>query len=445
VSDVNVAVDGIADAPFTADDDQVLQIEIAGCFEPLLVPRRWKGCKGGRGSGKSWFWAGQVVDEMMHTHQRVAAVREFQSSIKDSVKALLEDTIRNLGLSDLFRSTETEIIGPHDSLVIFRGLNSPGTGRSGTASTLKSLEGFTRCWVEEAQVISVRSMELLTPTFRTPGSELWFSWNPNKPTDPVDTFFRENANDPDVISVHVNYSENPWFPESLRDDMERDKRRDPDKYSHIWLGQYLQQSEARVFRNWRIAEFDPPPSGTTILYGADWGFSVDPTVLIRCWLKGERTLYVEQEAYAVGCPIEDTPRLFDQVSGSRLWPIRADSARPETIDFMRRKNFRISPAVKGKDSVEDGIEFLQGMDIIVHPRCVNTIDELSKYCWKSDHLTNEILPVLEDKNNHVIDALRYALEGQRLIPKRLKITPEIMAMAKGQRVRRIITPPPRRW
>jgi phage terminase large subunit len=446
VSDVQFAQTG-APLPIPPDpsDGDVLEIPIAQIFEPLLAPRRWKGTRGGRGSAKSHFWAGKVIEDSLYGHLRVACVREYQSSIKDSVKALLEDKIRDFGLGELYRSTETEIVGPHESLIIFRGLNSPSTGRSGTAASLKSLEGFARCWVEEAQTISYRSLELLTPTFRAPGSELWFSWNPNKPTDPVDVFFRENEGDPDVICVTANYHDNPWFPADLRSDMERDKRRDPDRYSHIWLGQYERQSEARVFRNWRIEEFAPPPRNTQIHLGADWGFSVDPTVLIRCWLRDDRTLYIEEEAYAVGCAIEDTPRLFDTVNGARNWPIRADSARPETIDYMKRRGYKISPAVKGKNSVEEGVEFLRGLDIVVHPRCVHTIDELSRYSWKTDTLSGEILPVLEDANNHVIDALRYSLEGRRLIPQRVKITPEAMAMAKGFRTPRRIIVPAKRW
>jgi phage terminase large subunit len=137
---------------------------------------------------------------------------------------------------------------------------------------------------------------------------------------------------------------------------------------------------------------------------------------VRAYIVG-RTLYVDQEAYAVGCEIDNTPALFDKVPGSRRWTIRADSARPETVSYMQRKGFRIIPAVKGPGSVEDGIEFLKSYDIVVHPRCRHTIDELTSYSFKVDSKTDEILPVLDDKNNHVIDALRYACEGLRRAPK----------------------------
>jgi phage terminase large subunit len=194
--------------------------------------------------------------------------------------------------------------------------------------------------------------------------------------------------------------------------MEYDKRRDSDKYAHVWMGQYLTNSNSRVFNNWRIEDFDAPPDAIHRL-GADWGFAVDPTTLVRCHIIG-RTLYIDYETYMVGCEIVNTPELLMQVPESEKWPIVADSARPETISHMRKNGFpKIMTAVKGPRSVEEGIQFLKGYDIVVHPRCIHTIDELTLYSYKTDPLTGKILPVLEDKKNHVIDALRYACEGVR--------------------------------
>jgi phage terminase large subunit len=194
--------------------------------------------------------------------------------------------------------------------------------------------------------------------------------------------------------------------------MEYDQRRDPDKYQHVWQGQYLRNGNARVFRNWKIDEFEAAPDAIHRL-GADWGFSIDPTVLVRCHIVG-RSLYIDYEAYMVGCEIVNTPELFMQIPEAEKWPIVADSARPETISHMKKNGFpKIMNAVKGAKSVEEGIEFLKNYDIVVHPRCQHTIDELSLYSYKSDPLTGRILPLLEDKKNHVIDALRYACEGVR--------------------------------
>jgi phage terminase large subunit len=386
----------------------VLQIPTPAVFEPLLAPRRFKGAKGGRGSGKSHFFAEMLVEDAISQHIRAACLREVQNSIKDSVKQLIEDKIRAFGQEKAFTITDQEIRGPNDSLFIFRGLQNH------TATSIKSLEGFNRALVEEAQTISQRSLDILTPTFRT-GSELWFAWNPLDAKDPVDRLFRENQGDPDFVLVTANFSDNPWFPVELRGDMERDRKRDPEKYAHIWLGEYQRTSQARVFHNWKVEEFESP-SDARFYYGADWGFSVDPTVLVRCWIR-DRTLYVDQEAWQVGCEIDKTPQLFDRVAGSRRWPITADSSNPQSISYMARHGFaNIKPSVKGPGSVEEGVEFLKGYDIIVHPRCKHVLDELATYSYEVDKQTGDVLPKLADKKNHTIDSLRYAVEGVRRAP-----------------------------
>jgi phage terminase large subunit len=350
-----------------------------------------------------------LVEDAISQHIRAACLREVQNSIKDSVKQLIEDKIRAFGQEKAFTITDQEIRGPNDSLFIFRGLQNH------TATSIKSLEGFNRALVEEAQTISQRSLDILTPTFRT-GSELWFAWNPLDAKDPVDRLFRENQGDPDFVLVTANFSDNPWFPVELRGDMERDRKRDPEKYAHIWLGEYQRTSQARVFHNWKVEEFESP-SDARFYYGADWGFSVDPTVLVRCWIK-DRTLYVDQEAWQVGCEIDKTPATVrPRWPGSRRWPITADSSDPQSISYMARHGFpNIKPSVKGPGSVEEGVEFLKGYDIIVHPRCKHVLDELATYSYEVDKQTGDVLPKLADKKNHTIDSLRYAVEGVRRAP-----------------------------
>ncbi len=394
--------------PYLYTDDKGktrLKLPTARVFIPLLKPVRYKGLKGGRGSGKSHFVAERLIGDCMIDHQRVACGREYQSSIKDSVKQLVEDKIRKFGLEKDFVFTDKEIRGPYDSLFVFKGLD----GKS--ADSFKSLEGFTRFWNEEAQTTSKNTFDKITPTLRN-NSQLYFNWNPDSPKDPVDLFFEENKNDPQVVCIESNFPDNPWFPEELEIDMERDKRRDPDKYAHVWMGKYRRLSQSRVFSNFRIEHFETP-SDARFYFGADWGFSNDPTVLVRCFIKGD-TLFFDAEAYKIGCRIDDTPALFKTIEGSSKWPIRADSARPETIEYMNRHGFpKLEAAQKGPNSVADGVEFLKSYDIVIHPRCVHTGDEFSFYSYKIDKKTNEVLPILEDKKNHVIDSARYALEGVR--------------------------------
>ncbi len=403
---------------------QTLQIQTPRAYLPLLKPSRYKGAHGGRGSGKSHFFAEMVIERCIIEPTNVVCIREIQKSLAQSVKRLLELKIEALGVGHLFEVLQTEIRGKNGSLIIFQGMQNH------TADSIKSLEGYDIAWVEEAQSLSQRSLDLLRPTIRKDGSEVWFSWNPSLATDPVDAFLRCENPPRDSIVIEVNYFDNPWFPEVLKEEMEYDKRRDPDKYAHVWLGKYQRNSEARVFKNWRIEEFEAP-AGSIFRLGADWGFAVDPSVLIRARIEG-KNLYIDHEAYAVGCDIDFLPDLFRNVPEAEKWPIVADSARPETISYMQRHGYpRITPAVKGPKSIEDGIEFLKSYDIIVHPRCKHTIDELTMYSYKIDELTGKVLPLLEDKHNHVIDALRYACEGARKASKPAAVVTRRTVPIKG--------------
>ena len=385
----------------------ILQIPTPRAFKPLLLPARYKGAHGGRGSGKSHFFAEMLIERcLLNPGTRWACIREVQKSLEQSVKRLLEDKIEALGVGRDFGVKQFEIETPGGGLIIFQGMQNH------TADSIKSLEGFDGAWVEEAQSLSQRSLDLLRPTIRKEGSELWFSWNPHQETDPVDSLLRCDSLPPGAVVVQANYRDNPWLPDVLRAELDYDQRRDPDKFAHVWLGEYVRNSESRVFKNWTIEEFERP-AGTVFRLGADWGFSVDPSVLIRCSIDGNR-LYIDYEAYRVGCEIVNLPELFMSVPEAEKWPMTADSARPETISHMLKNGFpAIRAAIKGSGSIEDGIEWLKSFDIVVHPRCKHTIDELTLYSFKTDPLTGAVLPVLEDKNNHVIDALRYACEGAR--------------------------------
>lgn len=369
---------------------------------------RYFAIHGGRGSAKSRSVATALLLRAAQKPMRILCAREIQKSIRDSVKRLLDDEIARLGLGEFFTSLDTEIRGANGSLFIFAGLRS-------NVDSVKSMEGIDIVWVEEAQTISQTSLDTLIPTIRKPGSQIIFTWNPKSATDPVDAMFRGETAPPGTVLCEVNWQNNPWFPDVLAVEKDYDQRRDPGRYAHVWGGAYLTKSEACVFRNWRVEDFTAPPDALHRL-GADWGYAVDPTVLVRCHLVA-RTLYVDHEAYRIGCPIVETPDLFLTVPASEKWPIVADSSRPETIGHMRTHGFpKIMGAVKGAGSVDDGVEWLRSLGIVVHPRCTHLIDELTTYSYKTDPLTGAVLPVLEDRHNHVIDALRYACESARRAP-----------------------------
>lgn len=242
---------------------------------PLLEPMRYKGASGGRASGKSHFFAERAVEEMVcDPSLRFACIREVQRSLKFSAKSLVESKIRTLGVERLFRVMEGEIrrVGG-EGVMIFEGMQDH------TADSIKSLEGFGRAWVEEAQSISKRSLDLLLPTIRAPGSEIWFSWNPDHPTDAVDEFF---AGKPEgSVHVHTTYEDNPFCPDVMRTEARRLLKADPDAYEHVWAGGYDLGGKGRVYSSflnkpYPLGNVDEgvQDTGAELLVGMD--FNVNP-------------------------------------------------------------------------------------------------------------------------------------------------------------------------
>lgn len=406
---------------------RTVQFKTARIFRPLLEPSRYKGAYGGRGGAKSNFFGELLLESCLLKTIRAVCLREIQRSLEQSVKRLLEDKIQSYGLGKEFKVMNTHIVAPgthqykdndlrNEGIIIFNGMQNH------TAESIKSLEGFDLAWFEEAQSCSDQSLSLLRPTIRRDDSEMWFSWNPRHKTDPIDVFLRGATPPPRSVVISCSYHDNPWFPPVLREEMEYDRNNDHDKYKHIWLGGYEEHSESRVFKNWKVEEFDEPPSDTFFMYGGDWGYSVDPTVAVRGFVgkesskNGRKRLYIDREVYKIGCEIDHIPALFDTLDDGkmRMWTIIVDSARPETISYVRRHGYpMIRPAYKGPNSVKEGVIFLQSYDIVIHPRCVHTIDEFTMYSYKTDPLTNLVVPILEDKKNHVIDSARYMTEPIR--------------------------------
>jgi len=360
----------------------------------------YKVIHGGRGSAKSWTAAMCLAIKSMQSKIFILCTREVQLSIADSSKRTIEKQIETLGAQGEFATTLTSIIHKGTgSEFRFRGLND-----------IRSFEGVDVVWIEEAQSVSQKSLTDLLPTIRGEGSEMWLTMNRQQESDPVDMLFLQGSTPPNTIVRRVNFDENPWFPARLIALMDWDKQNDYDKYRHVWLGEPVQHSEAQVFSGrWRSEPVPAPEDNTRFYFGADWGFANDPTTLIRCWIDGRR-LYIDRAVGGVGVEIDRTPQLFLQVEGSQRWPITADCARPETISYMNRKGFRCQPSKKGKDSIEDGIAFLRQFDIIVSPELTEVADEFALYSYKIDKKTDAITPLIEDKHNHYIDALRYALE-----------------------------------
>jgi phage terminase large subunit len=218
-----------------------LRLEVPRKLAPLLQPARYKGAHGGRGGAKSHFFAEKLIARCVREQTRWACIREVQNSIKDSVRQLLVDKIDKMGVGHLFEVLEAEIRCPHGGLIVFKGMQSYN------AQTIKSLEGFDGAWVEEAQTLSAFSLRMLRPTIRKPGSEIWFSWNPRHDTDAVDEFLRGAKRPANAIVVEVNWQDNPWLPQELRDEKDHDYASDPEMAEHVWGGGYERISEGAYY------------------------------------------------------------------------------------------------------------------------------------------------------------------------------------------------------
>jgi phage terminase large subunit len=228
---------------------RTLDIQTAEVFLPLCEPSRYKAAHGGRGSGKSHFFAEKLIEDCLAEPgdsgegMRAVCIREVQKDLAQSSKLLIETKLQRLGLneSDGFKVFRDVIQAPHDGLIIFKGMNDY------TADSIKSLEGFKRAWWEEAQTATAHSMNLLRPTMRATGSELWFGWNPRRKTDPVDIMFRGIEKPTGSVIVRANWRDNPWFPAELEQERLDCLRMQPEQYDHIWDGGYITVVEGAYF------------------------------------------------------------------------------------------------------------------------------------------------------------------------------------------------------
>src|SRR5574343_250052 len=382
-----------------------LKLEIPEAMGFIFQPSRYKVAYGGRGSAKSWSIARALIALAFSSREFILCAREIQKSIEESVHKLLEEQIEVMGLSPYFEVQKQSITCTRNgSKFSFSGIRN-------NVTKIKSMEGITRCWVEEAEKISKSSWKVLIPTIRMNNSEIWVSFNPDMETDPTYQQFVTNP-PPEAIVRMVNWRDNPWFPDVLRKEKDYLKRVDYDAYLNVWEGQPVQRSDAQVLKDkWRVDWFVPQKDWNGPYYGADWGFANDPAALVRCCIGG-KTLYVDHEFWGIGVDIDKLPEAFEAVPGSRDHVCRADSARPETISYMVRHGYpKMEAAKKWTGSVEDGIAFLrQFEEIVIHSRCEHAAQEARLWSYKVDKLNDDVLPELKEGNEHCWDACRYALE-----------------------------------
>lgn len=388
-------------------------------FHDLIYPHRYKTFYGGRDSAKSWAFAEALVRRCANVTTRVLCTREFQASIKDSVHKLLRDTITRLGLDAWYYITDKAIKCKWTgSEFIFKGLHN-------NVTEIKSTEGIDIVWVEEAHLTSDASWEILIPTLRKEGSEIWSSFNVTSEDTPSYQRLVVKRH-PDSIVHQVSYKDNPYLSNTSKGEIEELKKNDYNAYEHVYEGKPLKFSESIIFGGkYSVQGFDDDlwKQADRLFFGADWGFAQDPSTLIRSFILNNR-LYVEHEGWGKNLDfagkmktIDDVPRgeleqMWLSVPGALDWPVKADNSRPETISFMCDKGWNVEGAEKWEGCVEDGIEHLKGFEeIIIHTRCKEVQQEARLYSFKRDRTTGEVLPVVIDKHNHGWDAIRYSLDG----------------------------------
>lgn len=409
----------------------VARIEIP----PKLIPAfegnyRYRCSHGGRGSAKTRTFALMTairgyMAAMNGQSGVILCAREYMNSLEESSMEEVKQAIRSVPwLNDFYELGEKYIRTKCRSVsYVFAGLRH-------NLDSIKSKARILIAWVDEAESVSEIAWTKLAPTVREAGSEIWVTWNPERDGSATDKRFRKNPPDNAVV-VEMNYDDNPWFPSVLEDERLNDQARlDTATYAWIWEGAYLENSDKQVLANKYVVQSFPDDlwqQADRLLFGADFGFAKDPNTLLRQFILND-CLYIEYEAYGVGVELDHMPEFYDKIPEARKWPIKADSARPETISYLKRQGFNISAAKKWQGSVEDGITHLRGFkQIIIHPRCKETAKEARLYSYKTDRITGEVLPVILDANNHCWDAVRYGLDGYitqksnagLLVPKRL--------------------------
>lgn len=358
---------------------------------------------GGRYSLKSHTVARTVLLRARMAKTRVACFREFQNSIAESSFQLLVDIINKYELHD-FQATNNSIINTvNGSDFLFKGLWN-------NEQSIKSIEGIDLAWCEEAQTISEKSLEVLTPTVRKQGSQIIYTYNRLLEEDPVHKRLVIDGR-PDTLIINVNYDiavKYKMITDVILKEIEDDKLRRPALYKHKWLGEPY-GLDKKIYSDWRIID-SLPHEARLERYGLDFGYSIDPTAIIALYKYNDGWI-IDEVAHQKGMLNKNIADIFANVPRSL---VMADNAEPKSIDELKLYGVNILPVKKGADSVEQGIQFVQTQRISVTKRSSNVIREYCNYMWMTDK-DGKTVQVPTPTDNHAMDAIRYAFDSIRPI------------------------------
>ena len=374
---------------------------------------------GGRASAKTYTICLYLLLEGIKSHKTILVTREYQSSIKDSTYSELKNIIYKENLTDFYEIKHDTIVGKKsyncNTKFIFKGL-------ARDINTIKSTADIDICFIEEAETIKAHDWEVLIPTVRKENSKIVLAFNPIE--EQSHTYQRFVATPPpNSLGIEINYPDNPFLSDTALAEIEYIKSKDYAKYEHIYLGKPISMTEDVIFKGYfKIDKLDIIHNtrdflynGNKVypLYGLDFGFSTDPTAIIEVFLLNDDIIYINREIYEHKLLITKYAELIKQKMPEAINKrFYCDSARPDSIAQLNHDGLNCEGATKNKGSIEAGIEYLKGKKIIVNPDCKNMIYELYNYKYKIDKQTSQITTDIIDANNHLIDALRYALYKQ---------------------------------
>lgn len=377
---------------------------------------RYRLCKGSRRSKKSKTMAlWSVFNIMKHPMSNLLVVRKTYRTLKDSCFTELRWAIKRLQVEHLWHVKESPLemtYIPTGQKIYFRGLDDPLK----ITSIATEVGVLSWMWVEEAyEITKEEDFDTLAESMLGDCPEgLWkqitLTFNPWSDRTWIKRRFFD-VSDPDVLAITTDYRCNEWLsPEDLKE-FERMKRQNPRRYNVAGLGNWG-VVDGLVYEKWTEQAFTigELPKDAQSAFGLDFGYTNDPSALFCGFLSlSERRLYVWDELYKKGL---SNRAIFSEVTrmGYAKERIVADCAEPKSIDELKGLGLRIKGADKGKGSINTGIQWIQDLEIIIHPRCVNFLTEISMYQWKKDKFGNPV-NAPEDDNNHLMDAMRYALEG----------------------------------
>lgn len=409
----------------------VLSILVPEIFKPLFNDHTFKGLYGGRGSGKSHTCALFCLVEALTSKKRIVCIRKIDKKNDEASVTSLKVYMELLGISHLGKFCNRKITFFNGSEILFAGANESNCGE------FKSTDFLDLCWIDEAASLSDKVIRTIAATVRKAGCQLIFSWNPSKHKDACHDYLLEQQEHGALTTIiKANYYDNPFVSDELVGQALALKNKDYEHYLHIWEGFPISKSDELIFsRVLKVEEFESPEEGEVpYTIGVDWGYT-NYSAAVRVFFRGN-TLYIDYESYAKELTPNDIPKFLGGIPCSNILRTIADNSNPLMNRALKEWNSNARKCEKNTSEVQgvlEGIGALRTLDaIVVHPRCVNFIEEMRNYSWETK--AGQVLDKVKKQNDHGVDAMRYACQEyikQKLLGNRRPLKSFFDSVARG--------------